>query len=65
MSSVDARVTLLVYMLSTRRVAERVKSTKGTSVPYICMGSQMAHAGKNVLIVYDRIAHNYFILEFG
>ena len=49
---------LLVHVLSMRQVEECVTSTKGTGVPYICRGSQMAHAGNNVLIVYDRIAHN-------
>ena len=49
---------LQVHMLSMRHVEERVMSTKGTSVPYNCMGSQMAHAGNNVLISYDRIAYN-------
>ena len=41
-------------------------STKGTSVPYICTWSQMAHAGNVVLIVFS-LAHNYFnfYLEFG
>ena len=58
MGSVDARVTLLVFVLSMRRVAERITSTDGTSVPYNCMGSQMAHTGNNFLIGYDRIAHN-------
>ena len=58
MGSVDARVTLLVYVLLMRRIVERITSTEGTSVPYICTGIQMAHAGNNVLTVYDSIAHN-------
>ena len=33
---------LLVHMLSIRRVAERIMSTEGTSVPYICTGIHMA-----------------------
>ena len=57
---------LLTYMLSTRDVGERTTSTEGTSVPYICMCSQMAHTGNGVLIVFS-LAHNYFnfYLEFG
>ena len=58
MGSVDACVTLLVYVLLMRRVAERIMSTEGTGVPYNCMGSQIAHAGNNVLISHNRIAHN-------
>ena len=58
MGSVDARVTLLVYVLLMRCIAEGIMSTEGTSVPYNCTGSQMAHAGNNVMIGYDRIAHN-------
>ena len=49
---------LLVHVLSTRRIAERITSAEGMSVPYICKGSKMAHAGNNVLIVHNRIAHN-------
>ena len=56
---------LLAHVLSLRRVEERIMSTKGTSAPYKCTGSQMAHAGNNVLIDYDRVAHNQFFLEFG
>ena len=58
MGSVDARVTLLVYMLLMICVVESMTSTKGKSVPYNCMGSQMAHTGNNVMISCDRIAHN-------
>ena len=47
---------LLVHVLSTRRVAECIMSTDGTSVPYNFTGIQMAHAGNSVLIVYDSIA---------
>ena len=49
---------LLVYVLSTTHVKERVTSTEGRSVPYSCTSSQMAQTGNNVLKVYDRIAHN-------
>ena len=50
---------LLVHMLLTRHLKEHVMSTEGTSVPYICMESQMAQAGNNALIVHDRrLAHN-------
>ena len=49
---------LLVHVLTTRCVAECIMSTDATCVPYICTGSQMAHAGKSFLIVYDRITQN-------
>ena len=47
---------LLVQVLSTRRIEERITSTDGMSVPYKCTVSQMVHAGNNVLIDYYRIA---------
>ena len=43
---------LLGHVLLTGHVEERTMSTKGTSVPYICMWSQMAHAGNVVLIFF-------------
>ena len=57
---------LLAHVLSTGHVEERITSTEGTSVPYICTCSQMAHTGNVVLIVFS-LAHNYFnfYLEFG
>ena len=57
---------LLTYVLLTRHVEEHITSTKGTSVPYICTWSQMAHAG-NVALIFFSLAHKYFnfYLEFG
>ena len=49
---------LLVHVLLMRYVAEPITSTEGTSVPFSCTGSQMAHAANNILIVYDSIANN-------
>ena len=42
---------LLAHVLSTGHVEEHIMSTEGTSIPYICMWSQMAHAGNVVLLV--------------
>ena len=57
---------LLTNVLLTRDVGERTMSTEGTSVPYICTWSQMAHAG-NVALIFFSLAHKYFnfYLEFG
>ena len=57
---------LLAHVLSTGHVEERITSTKGTSVPYICKWSQMAHTG-NVVLTDFSLAHNNFnfYLEFG
>ena len=49
---------LLVHVLLMGHVVERIMSTKGMSVPYNCMGSQMAQTGTIVLIVYYKIAHD-------
>ena len=54
---------LLAHVLSTGHIEEHVTSTDGTSVPYICMCSQMVHAGNGVLIVFS-LAHNYFNFYF-
>ena len=43
------------YVILMGHVEECTTSTKGMSFSYICTDSQMAHAGNNVLIVYDRI----------
>ena len=42
---------LLEYVLSRWHIEECITSNEGTSVPYICMCSQMAHTGNVVLIV--------------
>ena len=57
---------LLMHVLSTGHVEERITSTQGTSVPYIRMWSQIEHTGNVVLIVFS-LAHNHFnfYLEFG
>ena len=51
------------YVISMGHVEERTTSNEGTSVPYVYTWGQMAHAGNDVLIIFQ-FSHNTFNLYF-